>query len=202
MDNFDKVEYEQCLALLKYYDDRHLSLLKFATGISSAVPSVIFAFHKLGGTASSGYWDFVTFLSLITALSLLILFVAMVQNRLYFIYPARQVNSIRKSQFQVENAPLFQNQMYTDVNFSAFKWVSSHALMNMFVSFQISIFFGLAYFSINIEKSTNSCLVYGSLIVAVVIALIIFSVSSVYLSRKSKFHPDISIHRKTGDTPR
>lgn len=199
MDNFDKVEYEQCLALMKYYDDRHLSLLKFATGISSAVPSVIFAFHKIGG-ASSGYWNFVTFLSLITALSLLILYIAMVQNRLYFIYPARQVNSIRKSQFQVENIPLFQNQMYTDVNFSAFKWASSHSLMNIFVSFQISIFFGLAYFSINTDRFTNSCLVYGSFTVAAVIASLIFVLSSVYLSRKSKFHPDISIHQKKGDT--
>jgi hypothetical protein len=195
MDKFDEIEYEQCLASLKHYDDRHLSLLKFATGISSAVPPVIFALYNLDVETDLDYWNFVTFLSLVTALGLSALFVAMIQNRLYFIYPARQVNSIRKSQFLGKNPPLFQNQMYTDVDINAFKWMSSQTLMNVFVSFQISFFFGMAHFSMNIEKFTNNSSIYGSLSVVVIIALVIFCFSSLYLSIKSKFRPGISVHQ-------
>ena len=90
MEDFEKVEYEQCLSLLKYYDDKHLSIVKFATGISSAVPSIFLAFYKLGGTPSPEYWNFVAFLSFITSLSLLVLYIVLIQNRLYFIYPVRQ----------------------------------------------------------------------------------------------------------------
>jgi hypothetical protein len=194
MDKFEEIEYKQCLASLKYYDDRYLSILKFATGISSAVPPVIFALYNLDIETDLEYWNFVTFLSLITALGLLALFVAMIQNRLYFIYPARQVNSIRKSQFLGKNPPIFQNQMYTDVDINAFKWMSSQTLMNVFVSFQISFFLGMAHFSINIEKFTNNSSIYGSLSVVVITALLIFCFSSLYLSIKSKFHPNISVH--------
>lgn len=194
MDKFEEIEYKQCLASLKYYDDRYLSILKFATGISSAVPPVIFALYNLDIETDLEYWNFVTFLSLITALGLSALFVAMMQNRLYFIYPARQVNSIRKSQFLGKNPPIFQNQMYTDVDINAFKWMSSQTLMNVFVSFQISFFLGMAHFSINIEKFTNNSSIYGSLSVVVITALLIFCFSSLYLSIKSKFHPNISVH--------
>jgi hypothetical protein len=194
MDKFEEIEYKQCLASLKYYDDRYLSILKFATGISSAVPPVIFALYNLDIETDLEYWNFVTFLSLITALGLLALFVAMIQNRLYFIYPARQVNSIRKSQFLGKNPPIFKNQMYTDVDINAFKWMSSQTLMHVFVSFQISFFLGMAHFSINIEKFTNNSSIYGSLSVVVITALLIFCFSSLYLSIKSKFHPNISVH--------
>ena len=195
MDKFDEIEYKQCLASLKYYDDRHLSLLKFATGISSAVPPVVFALYNLDVETDLEYWNFVTFLSLITALGLSALFVAMIQNRLYSIYPARQVNSIRKSQFLGKNPPLFQNQMYTDVDINAFKWLSSQTLIDVFVSIQISFFFGMAHFSMNIEKFTNTSSIYGSLSVVIIMALVIFSSSSLYLSTKSKFHPDIGAHQ-------
>jgi len=193
MDKFEEIEYKQCLASLKYYDDRHLSLLKFATGISSVAPPIIYALYNLDIETDLDYWSFMTFLSLITAIGLSALFVAMIQNRLYFIYPARQVNSIRKSQFQSKNPPVFQNQMYTDVDINAFKWMSSQTLMNLFVSFQISFFLGMAYFSINIEKFTNSSSIYNSLFVVIITALLIFGFSSLYLSIKSKFHPSINV---------
>jgi len=193
MDKFEEIEYKQCLASLKYYDDRHLSLLKFATGISSVAPPIIYALYNLDIETDLDYWNFMTFLSLITAIGLSALFVAMIQNRLYFIYPARQVNSIRKSQFQSKNPPVFQNQMYTDVDINAFKWMSSQTLMNLFVSFQISFFLGMAYFSINIEKFTNSSSIYNSLFVVIIAALLIFGFSSLYLSIKSKFHPGINV---------
>jgi hypothetical protein len=84
--------------------------------------------------------------------------------------------------------------MYTDVDINAFKWMSSQTLMNLFVSFQISFFLGMAYFSINIEEFTNYSSIYSSLSVVVITALLIFCFSSLYLSVKSKFHPNISVN--------
>ena len=192
MDKFEEIEYKQCLASLKYYDDRYLSLLKFATGISSIAPPIIYALYNLDLETDLDYWNFMTFLSLITAIGISALFVAMIQNRLYFIYPARQVNSIRKSQFLSKNPPIFQNQMYTDVDINAFKWMSSQTLINLFVSLQISFFLGMAYFSINIEKFTNSSSIYSSLFVIFISSLLIFGFSSLYLLTKSRFHPSIN----------
>ena len=59
MDEFLKVEYEQCLDLIKYYDERHLSLLKFAAGIATGVVSIIFGFQELGEGTSQIDWRFV-----------------------------------------------------------------------------------------------------------------------------------------------
>lgn len=199
MDNFEKVEYEQCLSLLKYYDDRHLSLVKFAAGISSAVPSVIIAFYKLGNEVTEIYWYLVAFLSVVTAVSLSAVYLGMVQNRLYFMYPVRQVNAIRRAQFRSEDTPLFDNQMYTSVDFSAFKWKSSHTLMNAFVSFQMSLFWGLAVFSMVKNELTVQCAVIAGLGTTIVFSILIFTLSSLYLYHQSKYHPDRSIHGKPGE---
>jgi len=118
VEDFLKVEYEQCLALMKFYDERQMSLMKYTTGLSSSVISIIFAFHKLNSTSIQADWGFIFLISSITSLGLIALFVAMVQNRLYFIYPARQVNAIRKSMLENVNVKeVFQNnQMYLTTN--------------------------------------------------------------------------------------
>ena len=47
MNEFLKIEYEQCYSLVKHYDDRFMSLLKFSIGISSAIISVIGILMKI-----------------------------------------------------------------------------------------------------------------------------------------------------------
>ena len=48
MNDFLKTEYEQCLSLIKYYDERHHSLVKYASGLSSAFPSLLMAiYHRV-----------------------------------------------------------------------------------------------------------------------------------------------------------
>lgn len=114
MDDFLKTEYEQCLSYMKYYDDRQLSFLKFSSGISGSVVSVIFGFHKLGGRATQFDWDFISLVAGVTTLSLLTLYIAMIQNRLYFVYPARQVNAIRRTMLKKVENEFNDNHMYTD----------------------------------------------------------------------------------------
>lgn len=193
MDEFLKIEYEQCLSLIKYYDERHQSLVKFCAGLSSAVPSLLLAIFQLGGQAATHFWEFTALISGVTALGLLAVFTVLVQTRLYFIYPARQVNAIRRvgldSQTEFSN-----NQMYLDTTFSAFKWSSSHTLLNAFVALQIGAFSSLLAYSLYVGSTTQSCVIFVASGVGLFISALVFGSSAWYLYAKSKQHPDESIH--------
>lgn len=195
MDEFLKIEYEQCLSLIKYYDERHQSLVKFCAGLSSAVPSLLLAIFQLGGQAATHFWEFTALISGVTALGLLAIFTVLVQTRLYFIYPARQVNAIRRiglgSQTEFSN-----NQMYLDTTFSAFKWSSSHTLLNAFVTLQIGAFSSLLVYSLFVGSTTQGCVIFVASGVGLFISALVFGSSAWYLHTKSKRHPDESIHRR------
>jgi hypothetical protein len=118
MNEFLKLEYEQCLSLIKYYDERHHSLVKYSSGLSSAVPSLLLAVYQLSGSAVNYFWQFTTIISVVTTIGLLSLFTVLIQNRLYFIYPARQVNSIRKNSLENLVEANFENQMYLNTTSS------------------------------------------------------------------------------------
>ena len=198
MNGFLKIEYEQCLSLIKYYDERHQSLVKFCAGLSSAVPSLLLAIFQLGNNVAEHFWQFTAVISIVTALGLLAIFTVLVQTRLYFIYPVRQVNAIRFTALQAQSV-FTNNQMYLDTNFNAFKWLSSHTLLNAFVALQIGAFFAMSVYSINIESLNPGCLLWLAIGVGICGALVIFGLSAWYLNTKSKQHPDVSIHGKRND---
>ena len=87
MDEFLKVEYEGCLDLLKHYDERHLSLVKFATGVSNSAVTLIFGFYALSSNAHSHFWYFAAALAGTAAIGLLTVFAAMVQKQVVFHLP-------------------------------------------------------------------------------------------------------------------
>ena len=193
MDEFIKTEYEQCLSLVKYYDERHQSLVKFCAGLSSAVPSLLLAIFQLGDDVAIHFWKFTAVISIGTALGLLAMFTVLIQTRLYFIYPVRQVNAIRK-EVLINQSNFSNNQMYLDTNFSAFKWTSSQTLLNGFVALQVGLFVGLFVFSIYFNTVDISCLSWYAVIAGLICALAIFGLSAWYLISKSKLHPDASVH--------
>jgi hypothetical protein len=193
MDEFLKLEYEQCLGLVKYYDERHQSLVKFCAGISSAVPSLLLAIFQLGNDVAMYFWKFTAVISIGTALGLLAIYTVMIQTRLYFIFPARQVNAIRKTALQAQSE-FTNNQMYLDTKFSAFKWSSSQTLLNGFVALQIGVFINLFVFSIYFHAVNLACLSWLAIGIGLFVSLVIFGLSAWYLHSKSKLHPDVSVH--------
>ncbi len=193
MEDFLKLEYEQCLSLVKYYDERHHSLVKYSAGLSSAIPSIILAFHQVGKETQPYFWEFVSFISLLTSIGLIAIFTVLVQNRLYFIYPVRQVNAIRKKMI-ISSEAFDENQMYLDTNVSAFKWTSTHTLLNSFVSFQFGIFFGLTMFSLHVGSNYGNWLILSCSIGCVSSALLAFAVAARYLIKKGQKNPDQSVH--------
>lgn len=197
MNEFLRIEYEQCLSLLKYYDERHNSLVKYASGMSSAIPTLLLAIYQLGGNAVHYFWQFTLVISLVTTLGLLSIFTVLIQTRLYFIYPVRQVNSIRRQNLKELNEEGFENQMYLSTSFSAFKWFSSHTLLNLFVAAQAGIFAGLSiysYLKLSYSLENNVSISTG---VAVFFTLFLFGASALYLYKSSKYHPDKCIHRES-----
>jgi len=192
MDEFLKIEYEQCLDLIKYYDERHHSLVKYCAGLSSAVPSLLLAIYQLGGQAANHFWEFTALIAGVTSLGLLALFTVLVQTRLYFIYPVRQVNAIRR--VGLDSQTVFSNnQMYLDTNFNAFKWTSSHTLLNVFVALQIGAFVSLLIYSLCANSYGEDRIVPAAGI-GLVTSILVFGASAWYLHTKSKQHPDKSIH--------
>lgn len=198
MNEFLKIEYEQCLDLVKYYDERHQSLVKFCAAMSSAVPSLLLAIFQLGNNVAVHFWIFTSIISLATALGLLAIFTVLVQTRLYFIYPTRQVNAIRRVALQTQNV-FNDNQMYLDTTFNAFKWTSSHTLLNGFVVLQIGMFIGLFIYSTFIGTEAQKYLLWLAACVGLLSSILIFGFSAWYLYSKSKQHPDASVHGKRSE---
>ena len=196
MNEFLKTEYEQCLSLIKYYDERHHALVKYASGLSGAIPSLLLAIYQLGDYTNQYFWQFTLIISFLTALGLLSIFTVLIQTRLYFIYPVRQVNSIRRYSLKELNDSEFNNQMYLNTSFNAFKWSSSHTLLNLFIAMQVGVFAGLSVYSYMVSKSIGECIISTSLGSGLLMTLILFGSSALYLFRNSKYHPDKSIHKE------
>jgi len=198
MNEFLKTEYEQCLSLIKYYDERHHALVKYASGLSGAIPSLLLAIYQLGENTSQYFWQFTLIISLLTTLGLLSIFTVLIQTRLYFIYPVRQVNSIRRFSLKELNDSDFTNQMYLNTSFNAFKWSSSHTLLNLFIAMQVGVFTGLGVYSYMVIKGAQGCVISTTLSIGILMTVLLFGSSALYLYKNSKYHPDKSIH-KEGD---
>lgn len=196
MNEFLKLEYEQCMALVKYYDERHHSLMKFTAGFSSGVPTLLLAIYSLGDKVVPMFWEVASFVLLVSTIGLASVLIAITQTRLYFVYPARQLNAVRREFLRTSAADFSDNQMYLDTNFNAFKWGSSHTVQQAIVALQIGLFAGLTSFALNAttpDRARNVCI---SSIAAVAVALAAFGASAIYLWRKSRLHPDKSVHQQ------
>tara|TARA_R110001583_G_scaffold7448_3_gene36866 strand:+ start:1752 stop:2255 length:504 start_codon:yes stop_codon:yes gene_type:complete len=165
--------------------------------MSSAIPSILMAIYQLGGNAADYYWQFTFVIALVTTLALLSLFVVLIQTRLYFIYPARQVNSIRRHHLKKIEGEKFENQMYLNTTFSAFKWRSSQTLLNVFIAAQMGVFAGLTIYSYLKLTGVQDCIVSLSAGTGIICTLLAFALSASYLFQSSKYHPDKSIHRES-----
>lgn len=189
LDPFLVLEYPQTIELLKHYDNRHTDLVKFAAGLSAAVPSVVFAFHELSPAPMGSVWVFAGFLGSVTGLSLLALLAALVQNRLYFVFPARQANAIRSALFVGLATPT--NHMYKSTAFSAFKSSSSQIIQLLFVALQAGLFFGIATYAFTGHDNTS---IGVAIFVGVAVTLVAFAVAALYLSGKGGKTADEAVH--------
>ena len=194
MDEFLKTEYEGCLDLLKHYDERHLSLVKFATAVSNGAVTLIFGFYALSSDTHSHFWYFAAALSGTAAIGLLTIFAAMVQNRLYFIYPARQVNAIRRAMLGSLVTEFSDNQMYLTTDVRPFKFLSMHTLMNFLVALQVGVFLAFSWFAMTVNFADVTPSIVRALIGAAFATVLVFGLSAMYLIITGRHHPDRAVH--------
>jgi hypothetical protein len=191
MDEFLKVEYERCLDLLKYYDERVMSLVKFSSGLSSAILSLIFGVQHLQQQAMTPEsWSLVALMCAVTALGLSALFVIVVQTRLYFIYPARQVNGIRAAMLKSVVATFSDNRMYVNPNTPAFRFRSGASFVHAFLCLQIGAFAGLTAFAVGIYRWGQGTVYFLAPLAGIVTAVVLYVVAAVYLKTSDKAQAD------------
>lgn len=142
-------EYELCFEQLRFYDERYESILKYTFSLTSAVATAQFAIYKLMNGPTAGFFRCLVFLSGIVFVATLLLFMAMLQNRLYFVYVARQLNAIRAYLMRVDAGGFRNNQMYVSTNFPALKPFSVHSFQLLGTALISSAFAGLCAYAIS-----------------------------------------------------
>ena len=140
-------EYELSFTQLRYYDDRSSTLLTYLFSLTSAVATAQFAVYKLIGTPTQGFFQSQAFLSFLVFMATVLLFLGMLQNRLYFVYVARQINAIRGYMMQTEAGGFENNQMYTSTSFPALKPMSIHTIQLVGASMISAVFAGSSVYA-------------------------------------------------------
>jgi len=188
-------EYEMCFEQLRFYDNRSSNLLKYLFTLTSSVATAQFAIYKLTQTLDSRFFTSHAFLSFVVFIATLLLFLGMLQNRLYFVYTARQINAIRGFLLATECSEFTENQLYTSTNFSALKPFSIHTFQIIGAAFLCGLYAGSFAYSIqpslcNITPSWTYS-IWTFLVVSVVAVVGAF----IYLGQSSKNTADEAIHR-------
>jgi len=191
-------EYELCFEQLRYYDDRNTNMLKYLFSLTSAVATAQFAVYKFLQGPSQGFFVCQVFLSSVVFVATLLLYLALLQNRLYFVYIARQLNAIRG--YLMENeAPNFRNnQLYTSVDFPALKPGSVHTFQLLGAALLSSLFAGISAYSLYPSLGQAPCFATAfTTFILVLLAEIMGGVA--YLAGAGKKSADQAIHLKKAE---
>ena len=187
-------EYEECFSQVRVHGEAQKSMIGFTITIASFVPTVLLALYQIAGEKINPiYWLLQSGVFFTTFVALIIVFMYLVQNRLYFIYPARQLNAIRQY-FLDKNPDFIDNQMYIDYKFSGFKWMSTQILILIGVAVIASIFWVGAMFSFGLYLGLNHNY-WIPLVSGIIIFIAIITQAKYYLSEKSKKSSDDAIHK-------
>jgi len=189
-------EYELSYKQLQYYDDRQNDLMKYTFTLTSSVATAQFAVFKFFNGVTKDFFTFQTTLSVIVFVSTLLLYLAMLQNRIYFVYMARQLNAIRGYLMATEAAGFHNNQLYTSTNFSPLKPSSVHTFQLLGVTFISSLFAGISAYAFS-SALGNDCSIFIACIVAAVVEIAELLGGIIYLSSANKKTADHAVHGKS-----
>ncbi len=192
-DNFLIKEYELCFEQLRFYDARQMNVLKYLFSLSSAVATAQFAVYKFLKAPTQGFFACQAFLGATVFAATLLLYLSMLQNRLYFVYIARQLNAIRGHFLKIQASDFQNNQLYTSTDFSALKLFSVHTFQLIGAAMISALFSGVAVFGIQNAYQNNSSITL-SLIVFLFVLFIEIIGGMLYLYSSGRKSPDHSIH--------
>jgi len=118
-------EYEFCYEQLRFYDIRHSNTLKYLVTLTSSMATALFAIYKLIGALNNTFYTFQALLSFVVFVGSILFYLMMLQNRVYYVLIAYQINSLRL--YFCKKNPGFDNQLWISTNFTPFKLFSVHS---------------------------------------------------------------------------
>lgn len=142
-------EYELCFEQLRFYDTRQENLMKYSFSLSSAIATAQFAVYQILHETTTVFFGCGAILSCLVFIATALLFLAMLQNRLYFVHVARQINAIRSYLMDVAAEGFKNNQMYTSTDFPALKPLSLQTLQILGTALISSAFAGATALAIH-----------------------------------------------------
>lgn len=188
-------EYDECFSQLRFYDERQNSLLKYTVTISSTVATVLTGLITTAKITPAQLLVVGATTAFVVFIGLCVLFLCMVQNRLYFTYVARQINAIRSFMLKKECPEFTDNQMYTSTTFPAFKWRSTQTLMMAGVALISSVYFSsFIYCYLSFIKSPHPLRI--AVVIGVVCLIVKSLIAGKYLQIQGTKKADQAIHRE------
>ena len=188
-------EYELCFEQLRFYDTRHESLLKYTFSLTSAVATAQFGVYQFLRGATTGFFQCSAILSALVFIATGLLLLAMLQNRLYFVFVARQINAIRGYLMSVAAARFKDNQMYTSKDFPALKLLSPQTLEILGTALVSSGFAGASAFAVRPALGATPIIAVGVSTCALVFFVEVGG-SVAYLRVSSQRSADEAVHGK------
>ena len=190
-------EYELCFEHLRYYDTRHTATLKYLITLASAVVAALFALYKYFDAPNPEFYKLQSLLAVFVWVGSLLLHLSMVENRVYYIRVACQINMIREF-FLKSTAAEFRprNQLWRSAEMPMFHFGSLHAHQLIGAALTSSAFFGLFLYSILSANGSGRPFTAG-IIGAILCFGCVFVGSAVYLSSESK--KSVNIDSETGE---
>jgi hypothetical protein len=188
-------EYEFCFDQLRFYDTRQETLLKYLCTLTSVIATAEFAVYQLLHGATVDFLECEAVLCGLVFIATLLLLLAMVQNRLYFVFVARQLNAIRGYLMEVAADGFKKNQLYTSTNFPALKPLSVHTFQLVGAALISSLFAGAAIYGVVARSGGKPDLFAASTALGVLIVEV--GGGMLHLNLQSKKTADKAIHHNT-----
>ena len=103
------------------------------------------------------------FLSCVVFIATLLLYIILLQNRLYFVAIAKQLNAIRGYLMATEASDFHGNQLYTTTDFPALKPSSVHTFQIIGAALLSSLFAGISSYSLTPVMGASPSIGYATL---------------------------------------
>jgi hypothetical protein len=188
-------EYELNYEQLRFYDSRQSSIFQYLFTLTASVATAQFALYKFLTAPTPEFYKCHLFLSCIVFIATILLFLSMLQNRLYFVFTARQLNAIREYLLKTDSPEFKNNQLYTSTKFPALKPLSVHTFQLVGAVLISSMFAGSAMYALfpilNKPPSWK-----WSILIFILIAIIEFLYGFIYLYTQDRKTADEAIHLK------
>jgi hypothetical protein len=188
-------EYEMCFEQLRFYDTRQDELLKYMFTLTSAAAAAQFAVLQFLGKPSAIFFGAQGLFCLVVFIATLLMYLMMLQNRLYFVFVTRQLNAVRKHLLET-NAPAFvDNRMWLASDFPAFKWGSIHTFQ-MVGAVVISALFAAAAVFGCLRAASCGCASAAAAIIFIFVGISEALGGALLLQRKGAQTADVATHGK------